>query len=58
MRLLDTLTAAFINTFGITQPTERTRQRASWFIAAMLSLAVAIVVMLGVVFSLVLSHQR
>lgn len=43
MRLLDTLASAFINTFGITQPSEAARRRASWFIAGMLLL-----VLLGV----------
>ena len=47
MRLLDTLAAAFINTFGITQPTEATRRRASWFIAGMLLVALVLVSVLG-----------
>lgn len=57
MRLLDTLASAFINTFGITQPTERTRRRASWFIAVMLCGALAVVIALGVVFGHFLSHR-
>jgi hypothetical protein len=38
MGILDTLTLAFINTFGITQPTDKTRRRASFFILGMLAL--------------------
>ena len=50
MNLLDRLASIFINVFGITQPSEKTRRRASWFIAVMLVLALAVVVLLGVVF--------
>jgi hypothetical protein len=38
MRLLEALASAFISTFGITQPTDRTRRRAAWFILGMLTL--------------------
>jgi hypothetical protein len=38
MRLLEALANAFINTFGITQPTDKMRRRAAWFILGMLSL--------------------
>jgi hypothetical protein len=38
MRLMEALATAFINTFGITQPTDSMRRRAAWFILGMLSL--------------------
>jgi len=38
MRLLEALAGIFIDTFGITQPTEKTRRRAAWFILTMLTL--------------------
>jgi hypothetical protein len=38
MRLLEALASAFINTFGITQPTDRTRRQAAWFILGLLVL--------------------
>ena len=41
VRLLEALAFYFINTFGITQPTEQTRRRAAWFIFGL------IVLMLG-----------
>jgi hypothetical protein len=37
MKPLLFLSNAFINTFGITQPTEKTANRAAWFIAIMLA---------------------
>jgi hypothetical protein len=49
MRLLDALASAFIDTFGITQPSEQTRRRASWFILGLLVVAMAIVVAVGLV---------
>jgi hypothetical protein len=49
MRLLDSLTSAFINTFGITQPTEQARRRASWFILSLLILTLALVATVGIV---------
>jgi hypothetical protein len=58
MRFLDTLAAAFINTFGITQPTERARRRASWFIIGMLVGALALVFVLGMIFGHLLTHSR
>ena len=36
MRLLEALASAFINTFGITQPTEATRRKAVWLILVLL----------------------
>ncbi len=50
MRLLDAFATAFINTFGITQPTAEQRRRASWFIAVLLALTVALVAVVGYVF--------
>jgi hypothetical protein len=40
MHLLESLAAAFINTFGITQPTEKTRRLAAFFILGMLLLVI------------------
>ena len=42
MRLIEFLANVFINTFGITQPTGKTRRRASWFIGGLLFLAVVV----------------
>jgi hypothetical protein len=36
MRLIEALADAFIATFGITQPDERTRKHASWFILGLI----------------------
>ena len=47
MRILDAFAAAFINTFGITQPTEATRRRASWFIFFITLLTLVIVFAIG-----------
>jgi hypothetical protein len=43
------LANVFINTFGITQPSERTPQRAAWFIAVLLGIVLVIVATIGVV---------
>lgn len=50
MRLFDLLATAFITTFGITQPSEATRRRASWFILFMMVLTVAVVAAIGYAF--------
>lgn len=50
MRLIEAFAAAFINTFGITQPTEAQRRRAAWFIAGMMLLTIAIVAAVGYAF--------
>ena len=50
MRFLHFLAAAFINTFGITQPSEATRRRASWFIFIITLLTIAVVAAIGYVF--------
>jgi hypothetical protein len=47
MGLLEALASAFINTFGITQPTDKTRRQAAWFILGMLILVVVGLVVLG-----------
>jgi hypothetical protein len=43
MRPLLFLSNAFINTFGITQPTPKNATRTAWFIAIMLALVVVLV---------------
>jgi len=47
MKLLDALASLFINTFGITKPTDQTRRRASWFIFLLLVLALCVVATVG-----------
>lgn len=44
MRPLLFLSNAFINTFGITQPSAKNATRMAWFIAAMLALVIVLVV--------------
>ena len=39
---------AFINTFGITQPSERTAKQAAWFIAVLLLLVLGTVAVVAV----------
>ncbi|MDE1162797.1 MAG: hypothetical protein PW792_12730 [Acidobacteriaceae bacterium] len=50
MALLEFLANAFISTFGITQPTEKTRRHASYFILALLALALVAVGIVGTLF--------
>lgn len=50
MRLLEAFAAAFINTFGITQPTEATKRRAAWFILLTLLLTLSVVALIGYLF--------
>jgi hypothetical protein len=38
MNVLEALSSAFINTFGITQPTEKTRRAVAWFILGLMML--------------------
>ena len=45
--MIEALAAAFINTFGITQPTDKTRRQAAWFIIGMLVLVVVFLIALG-----------
>lgn len=40
MRLLEALAGVFINTFGITQPTDKTRRQTAWFILGMMTLVI------------------
>lgn len=54
MKLLDGLATLFINTFGITQPTEQQRRRASWFILGLIVVALLVVAVIGVVLSQVI----
>ncbi len=49
MPLLEALASAFINTFGITQPTEKTRRHVAWFILGMLALVAAALIAIGTV---------
>lgn len=56
MRLLEALASAFINTFGITQPTEATRRRAAWFILVMMVLTLCLVCGIGYAFYMALHH--
>ena len=50
VRLLEALAAAFINTFGITQPTDEARRRAAWFILGLLIIMTGIVCTFGYAF--------
>lgn len=50
MRLLEAFAAAFINTFGITQPTDAQRRRAAWFILGMVLLTICVVAGVGYAF--------
>jgi hypothetical protein len=47
MNVLEALATAFINTFGITQPTDKTRRRAAWFIMGLMTLTLILVVAVG-----------
>jgi hypothetical protein len=47
MRPLLYLSNAFVNTFGITQPDQKSAVRAAWFIAGLLILMVAVVTAVG-----------
>ena len=49
MRLIEALAGAFINTFGITQPTDKTRRHAAWFILGMLTLVICALFAIGIV---------
>lgn len=44
MNVLETLATAFINTFGITQPTEKTRRQAAWFIFGLMMLVLIVII--------------
>jgi hypothetical protein len=47
MWLLEALASMFINTFGITQPTDEMRRKAAWFILGLLVLALMVVTVVG-----------
>lgn len=49
MKPLLFLANAFINTFGITQPSERTANRAAWFIAVLLGIVLLVVITFAIV---------
>ncbi len=48
MNVLEALASIFIDTFGITQPTDTTRRRAAWFILGLMTLTLILVVSVGV----------
>ena len=50
MHLLEALAAAFINTFGITRPSDKQRRRAAWFILAMMIGTLLVVSAVGYAF--------
>jgi hypothetical protein len=54
MRLLEALAAAFISTFGITQPTDRTRRAAAWFILGLLVIVAIGLCLIGVLLTRIL----
>ena len=57
MRPLLFLSNAFINTFGITQPSPKDERRIAWFIATMLILVIAAVATVAVVVLHVAFHR-
>ena len=50
------LAAAFINTFGITQPSEAMRRRATWFIFLIVMVTLAVVAAIGYAFYAAMHH--
>ena len=50
MRFLEMLATAFINTFGITQPSDTMRRRAAWFIFLITVVTLAVVAAVGYAF--------
>jgi hypothetical protein len=57
MRPLLYLSNAFVNTFGITQPSQKSAVRAAWFIAGLLILMVAVVAAAGgIALHLIIQH--
>jgi hypothetical protein len=57
MRILEALANIFINTFGITQPTDATRRQAAWFILGLMVAALAVVTIIGSVIFRVVRHS-
>lgn len=47
MNLFETLAMAFFNIFGITQPSDKARRRATWFLFGMLLLVVLVIALAG-----------
>jgi uncharacterized membrane protein len=50
MRLIYFLADTFINTFGITQPKEKARKQAAFFIMALMGLTLGVVASVGYLF--------
>lgn len=55
MQLLRPIALAFINTFGITQPTPAQERQATWFIATLLFV---VVIMVLIAVALFVAHAR
>jgi hypothetical protein len=56
MRILEALASIFVNTFGITQPTDEMRRKAAWYIFGLLILALGVVTAIGFVLYQVIHH--
>jgi hypothetical protein len=56
MKLLEGLASLFINTFGITQPTDETRRKTAWFILVLLIGTLILVAAVGTVLYSLLRH--
>jgi hypothetical protein len=54
MKLLYFLADTFINTFGITHPTEKTRKQAAFFILGLMVLTLAVATAAGLAISSVM----
>ncbi len=57
MKLLLFLARAFIQTFGITQPTPERERRVAWLLAALMLLVVAIVTGTGILLHAWFTHR-
>ncbi|SNT24865.1 hypothetical protein SAMN05421770_10675 [Granulicella rosea] len=57
MRLLYLLADLFIDTFGITHPTEKARTQAAWFIGGLMAVMIAGLAVVGGVGLSILSHR-
>lgn len=57
MKPLLFLANAFINTFGITQPSEEAAERSARFIAALIGIVILIVIGVAVAALYLLAHQ-
>ncbi len=49
MRLLEAFANLFLDTFGITPPTEQARRQAAWFILGLLVTALVALIVIGTV---------